>query len=119
MSPGPAYVRAMPDDTPIHDAYVTSEYEEKLEWFADSNDVPREVAVDAFRGHCQELEGSFAMDAPGNVIRRIALQRLERAPPTAPTADEADGDLEPGADPTRSRRSGRSHGSGSAASIRR
>lgn len=108
----------MTDDTPIHDAYVTSEYEEKLEWFADSNDVPRELAVDAFRGHCQEIEGSFADGAPGNVIRRIALQRLERTPPTAPTADDADGDVDSGADPTRSRRSGRPHGSGPSAQLR-
>lgn len=96
----------MTDDTPIHVAYVTSEYEEKLEWFADSNDVPRELAEDAFRGHCQELEGSFARDAPGNVIRRIALQRLERAPPSV-TAASDDGDVDSGVDPTRSRRSRR------------
>lgn len=97
----------MTDDTPIRDEYVTGEYEEKLQWFADSNDVPRELAVEAFRGHCEELEGSFKPDAPGNVIRRIALQRLERTPPAVHTADD-DGDVDSGVDPTRSRRSRRS-----------
>lgn len=100
----------MSEDTPIHVEYVTTEYAEKLDWYAESHDVSRELAETTFRGHCRELEGSFRVDTPGNVIRRIALQKLERAPPSGPVADGveegAEEGVETGTDATRSRRVG-------------
>lgn len=93
----------MSEDVPIHEEYVTSEYAEKLEWYAESHGVSRALAERTFRCHCEELEGSFRPETPGNVIRRIALQRLERAPPTDPAPDGA-GDVDPGTDANRSGR---------------
>lgn len=94
----------MSEDTPIHVAYVTSEYDEKLDWYAETHDVSRELAETAFRGHCRALEGSFRPDTPGNVIRRIALQKLEREPPLEAGVDGVDEGVDPGADGPRSGR---------------
>lgn len=102
--PDDAIREDMSDDIPIHVEYVTTEYAEKLDWYAESHDVSRELAETTFRGHCQELEGSFRVDTPGNVIRRIALQKLERAPPTGPVPDGVEEGVDTGSETTRSGR---------------
>lgn len=94
----------MSEDIPIHVEYITAEYAEKLDGYAESYDVRRDLAEAAFRGYCEELEGSFREDAPGNVIRRIALQRLEREPPTDPSGTEAHHGIDADVDSTPSRR---------------
>lgn len=59
--------------------YVTDEYAEKLDRFAENRDVSRQSAELAFRQYCEELQGSLKDGTPEGALRRIAFHRLERA----------------------------------------
>lgn len=68
--------------TPPHQIeYVTERYAEKLERFAESHQISRDVVKQTFREYCEELQGSFKDNTPADVVRRIAYQRLDREPP--------------------------------------
>lgn len=81
----------------VHIDFVTEEYAEKLDRFADDHAVPREAAEQAFRTNCEELQMAFKDGTPGDVLRRIALHKLERDPPTEGTSRDSKRNITPSA----------------------